>query len=115
MNPQEDYARKMAKVEAERADRTIRDEINSFMGTTGGRKFILDLIFVKCGVLRASFVQKDSMASAFNEGMRSVGLDLLATVDRYAPDLLLLARREQLDSIKPVDTSVKQTQEKTNG
>ena len=111
----EEAQTKAAKLEAEKYDATTRGEINSLMGTVEGRKFILDLIFAKCGVLRASFVQKDSMASAFNEGMRNVGLDLLAMVDRYAPDLFLLARREQLDRIQPVDNLNKPTQEKTNG
>lgn len=115
INNDEDRQNSLAKKEAERYDKTVRSEIQSLMSTVEGRKFILDLIFTKCGVLRASFVQKDSMASAFNEGMRNVGLDLLAMVDRYAPELLLLARREQLDRSQPVENLNKPTQEKTNG
>ena len=93
----------------------LENRIRMVMGTVEGRQFILDTVFVRCGVLQTSFVQKDSMASAFNEGRRNVGLETLAEIERFAPDLHLLARREELERRAKVNHSEKPIQEKTNG
>ena len=93
-----------------------QEQLRALMATVQGRQYSLGVIFEHCGVLQASFVPKDSMAGAFNEGRRSVGLALLAQIDQYAPDLLLVARREQLDRAQPTTTtSAKPTQETTTG
>ena len=96
-------------------DSNLENRIRVVMGTVEGRQFILDTVFVRCCVLQTSFVQKDSMASAFNEGRRNVGLELLAEVEKFAPDLHLLARREELERRAKANNSDKPIQEKTNG
>jgi hypothetical protein len=105
--------RRAKEIKTEEGD--LENRIRVVMGTVEGRQFILDTVFVRCGVLQTSFVQKDSMASAFNEGRRNVGLETLAEIERFAPDLHLLARREELERRAKVNNSEKSTQEKTNG
>lgn len=105
--------RRAKEIKTEEGD--LENRIRVVMGTVEGRQFILDMVFVRCGVLQISFVQKDSMASAFNEGRRDVGLETLAEIERFAPDLHLLARREELERRAKSNHSEKPIQEKTNG
>lgn len=114
-HPEEARAQEQAKRDAEKRDHDTAKQVRALMSTPDGRQFMLDLIFERCRVLHASFVQKDSLASAFNEGQRNVGIELLYMIDRHTPELLLVARREQLDRVQPVDTSAKPTQEQTHG
>ena len=108
---EQQQAREANETQARETEKRIRE----LMGTQTSRAYMLDIIFDRCGVLCASFMQKDSLASAFNEGRRAIGIELLAEVDRHAPDLLLLARREHFDRMQSQMTSAKPTQEKTNG
>jgi hypothetical protein len=48
-------------------------------------------------LMSGSFVPADPMGSAYSEGRRSFAMDLLARVDRICPELLILARREEVD------------------
>ena len=75
-----------------------RDVVCDVMATPAGRRLLLDL--VTPAMLSSSYVPGDSLATAFNEGRRSVALELLARLDRIAPALLLVARREEVDIIE---------------
>lgn len=75
-----------------------RDVVCDVMATPVGRRLLLDL--VTPAMLSSSYVPGDSLATAFNEGRRSVALELLARLDRIAPELLLVARREEIDIIE---------------
>lgn len=108
-----DVKRQQDEERAEELD--MQRRVRTVMGTQEGRQFVLDFVFVRCGVLNSSFVQKDSMASAFNEGRRNVGLEMLAEVEKHAPDLHLLARREELERRQKKVNSVNKTQETSNG
>lgn len=71
-------------------------QMRAFMATPAARAFVLRIIFEYCGTLTGSFTG-DKTTCVFNEGRRSIGLRLLAEVDALAPDLLLVARREELE------------------
>lgn len=75
-----------------------RDTVRDVMGSKAGRRLLLDLITP--ALLSASFVPGDPLATAFNEGRRSIVLELLARLDRIAPELLLAGRREELDEVQ---------------
>jgi len=110
-NPEVERRSKEIKTEEAELERRTR----MVMSTEEGRQWVLELVFVRCKVLHTSFVQKDSMASAFNEGRRNVGLEALADIERFAPDLHLLARREELTRQAKVQHSDTTTQEVANG
>lgn len=79
-------------------DAAERDTVRDVMASKAGRRLLLDLITP--ALLSASFVPGDPLAGAFNEGRRSIALELLAKLDRIAPELLLAGRREELDEIQ---------------
>jgi hypothetical protein len=74
-------------------------QMREFMGSPGSRAFLMRVVFEYCGALQSSF-GVDPLATAFGEGRRSVGLRLLSEIDDLTPELLLLARREQLDRVE---------------
>jgi hypothetical protein len=72
-----------------------RDTVRDVMATHAGRRLLLGLITP--ALLSQSYVPGDPMAAAFNEGRRSVALELMARLDSIAPDLLLAGRREEIE------------------
>ena len=55
--------------------------------TEQGQRVFWDLLSF-CGVYRSSFNHSGSITN-YNEGMRSVGLKLLADITKSAPDILI--------------------------
>jgi hypothetical protein len=84
------------KEQTKRAHVEAVAQMRAFMSTPAARAWVMRLIFEYSGVLAGTFTG-DALSAAFAEGRRSVGLRVLAEVDGLAPDLLLLARREELD------------------
>lgn len=68
------------------------------MSTPEGRRFVWGLLG-DAGVYRQSF-ESDSMATAFNEGMRAGGLRILARLNDEAPELYLKAQSESIEAKK---------------
>ena len=99
-----------AQKQAEAVFQEEARRVRILMGTPESRAAMLELIYAKCGVLTISYVQKDSLATAYNDGRRSVGLEFLALIETHAPDLHLLARREHMDKTQPQDTMPKTLQ-----
>ncbi len=87
--------------------------IRAVMRDGGGRRFAMSLLFPALNT--TSYVPMDPLATAFNEGRRSVALELLARLDLHAPEYLLLARREELEILEKAFAAKQQPQETTNG
>jgi len=59
------------------------DDLKKVLKMPGGRRLILKVLS-ETGVFRASF-SLNSMTTAFNEGKRDIGLNLLANMDEADP------------------------------
>lgn len=106
LQQQSDKIRRQGEVE--------RDLVHDVMDLPVGRLFIMSMITPT--LFAASYVPGDPLATAFNEGRRSFVLELLARVDRVAPELLLLARREEIDrAVSALIERKKHPEEMTNG
>jgi hypothetical protein len=73
-------AARAEKREAERADKDFR----AIMESPYGRRFIARTLNA-CGFQRSSFTGNST--TFFNEGRRSIALELWADINRVAPDL----------------------------
>jgi hypothetical protein len=88
-----------------------RDTVRDVMSSPAGRRWLMSMITPT--LLAASYVPGDPLGTAFNEGRRCAMLELLATLDRHAPELLICARRDELDAAER--NLIKRQQETTNG
>lgn len=86
-----------AKEQSEEAIRLVlqteQDDIKWLMGSKRGRRVVWRQL-ERCGVYRLSFNHSGSI-TAFNEGMRNIGLMLLAQVQELAPDQFAVMLKEQ--------------------
>lgn len=71
-------------------DRRLND-IREVLSTRRGRRFYWELLEF-CGIFKTS--NSDQFQIFFNEGMRNVGLKLLADVNEASPEAYLLMLRE---------------------
>jgi hypothetical protein len=78
---------------ARQADRTQEEILRGIMSVPSGRTWMLALIY-SCGVFQTTFTG-DAQRTAFNEGKRSVGNELMSAILVACPDQFLLAMREQ--------------------
>lgn len=69
------------------------DIVKTIMSTQPGRAWILSIL-ESCHIFAMSYTG-EALSSAFNEGERNVGLKLLATVTRAAPDEYALMLKEK--------------------
>lgn len=69
------------------------DLIAGLMAIAEGREWIYEKL-VECKVYAPTFVPNDPQATAFQEGRRSVGLELLADVMDAAEDSFILMCKE---------------------
>lgn len=72
-------------------DQRVKDDYATVMSTEGGRRFMFRLL-ESTGLYRTSFT--GNATTYFNEGMRNVGLRILADLQDYCPEQLLLMHRE---------------------
>ncbi len=84
---------KKAKQDSEFNDALRLDVIRGVMGTPGGRKWMYGLLEM-CHCYHTSFMPGQPDTSAFREGERNIGLQLLADVQSAAPDLYLTMIQE---------------------
>lgn len=82
-----------ARADAE-LDTALRlDVIRNVMTTAAGRKWIYDML-ERCHCYSTSFIQGSPDATAFREGERNIGLQLLADVQTAASETYLLMLQE---------------------
>ena len=62
-----------------------KDDLRAVLGTAYGRRVIWKLVG-RCGVFRASFVQGEADSTAYNEGRRSIGSQLLMEIFDVTPE-----------------------------
>jgi len=77
------------KVES-RNDRRLND-VREVMNSKRGRRFMWELLDF-CGIFKTSLADEHQIF--YNEGMRNVGLKLLADVNEASPDAYLLMLKE---------------------
>lgn len=84
---------KKAKKKAE-VDRALElNVIKEIMSTSPGRKWIYDWL-ERCHCYSTSFIQGSPDASAFREGERNIGLQLLVDVQNAASETYLTMLKE---------------------
>jgi hypothetical protein len=81
-----------AEREERRRNRQAREDIREVMGLACGRRVIRRLL-EHAGIYRLSYAGETN-ATMFNEGQRNVGLEMLANLNRYCPDLYVLMMQE---------------------
>jgi hypothetical protein len=77
---------------ARQADRTKEEILRGIMSLPPGRAWMLALLG-SCGLFQTTFTG-DAQKTAFNEGRRSVGLELMSGLMDACPDQLVTAMRE---------------------
>ena len=74
------------------------EDLRTILKTKWGRRFVWRLLS-RCNIFSQSFVMGDPMATAFNEGRRSIGNTLLQQVTAINPESYLqmvkAARKEE--------------------
>lgn len=75
-------------------------DLRAVAATPGGVR-VLRRILERCGVYKLSYAP-DAGATAFNEGMRNIGLWILSEVEESAPEQIvaLLTLRKSQDSVE---------------
>lgn len=81
------------KRDSGRRKKQAESVIRQLMETPGGRQWVWEQLTLS-HLFATSFVSGDPMATAFREGERNAGLRLLASVMKAAPDLYLVAMKE---------------------
>lgn len=69
------------------------NDVRTVLGTSDGRRFMWRYLR-RCGIFSSSFVAGDSHQTAFLEGERRVGLELLADVNDADPGAYLKMMHE---------------------
>jgi hypothetical protein len=73
-------------------DRAREEVITNLMSTTQGRQWLWDLLS-SCHVFAQTFTS-DPLMTAFGEGRRAIGLELLSDIMSACPDQYITAARE---------------------
>lgn len=89
-NPEQVRDRELENIRREKAS---REALISVLSTPGGRNWMWQLL-ERCNVFAQSFVPGDQHGTAFNEGQRSIGLEMMAQITRASPDLLVQLLKE---------------------
>ncbi len=76
---------------------TEEADVRWLMGCKQGRRIVWRQL-ERTGVFRLSYAQGDAMATAFNEGKRNTGLQLLAQVHALCPEQYPLMVQEANDA-----------------
>lgn len=84
---------KKARKEAEHGEALKLDEIRKVMQSSPGRQWMYGLL-ERCHCYSTSFIAGAPDASAFREGERNIGLQLLIDIQNAAPDLYLTMIQE---------------------
>lgn len=84
--------RKQEKAQRQ-AELLRRDAIVASMSTSNGRAWLWDVL-ASAHCFHTTHVAGDALASAFQEGRRSLGLAVLSDIMAHCPDLYIQAMRE---------------------
>jgi hypothetical protein len=75
-----------------------RSDLRAVMGTATGRRFVWRLLNSDTGINSLSYTG-DPSSTDFNEGRRSVGLNLLGEIQRDAPAAWMRTMQERAEQI----------------
>lgn len=78
--------------------RRVSDAWRDMLSTESGR-LIASSLLDQCGVMQPSF-SHDDRTSAFREGQRSIGLDILKRIDHYTQRQMLLESAQAVEEMK---------------
>jgi hypothetical protein len=71
------------------------DDVRLLMSEGAGRRVLWQLIDGTCGTFGGSY-SGDALASAYREGRRSVGIEVMQELQRLAPEAYVLMLQERL-------------------
>lgn len=74
------------------------DDLRAVLATTQGRRFLWRMLS-QAGLYSPSFAT-DPLATAYNEGRRSVAMGLMLEAQRVSAPLYVRAVREQMDQLE---------------
>ncbi len=80
-----DKQARLRELEAQR-ERQLEEDLDAVLSTDAGRRFAWDVLDRLCNVFGGSFTD-ETHRTAFNEGRRSIGLDLIEGAKRVSPQL----------------------------
>lgn len=78
-------ARLLREKQTETKVRRWAEVLQKQLSSEAGREFVSVLLEQFCGLTAGSFVEHDAAGTAYNEGKRAVGLNLLADIQSAAP------------------------------
>lgn len=91
----------------ERAD----DALRTVLQTGLGRRFVWHLIDVMAGTFGGSFAG-EALTSAYQEGRRSVGIEVMRACQRVAPGLYVQAMEEAMEERRQLEQERKEAERK---
>tara|TARA_B100001013_G_scaffold316646_2_gene224131 strand:- start:93 stop:401 length:309 start_codon:yes stop_codon:yes gene_type:complete len=77
----------VSKAQRENDDR--ENDVRFILSEPRGRRWAYDLIFDKCHVLGNSFVPEGATGTAYNEGVRNLGVNLYNQIKDNQPKLFM--------------------------
>ncbi len=98
LDEEDDSAKKRRKTERSQREQAA-DDLRGVMALPGGRRFVREMLN-RCGVWRLSYAGEQTHATAFNEGKRAVGNQLLLDLESAAPVAFIDMLREAQQSRK---------------
>lgn len=82
------------KIEAARQEKLQREALIVLLENPAGRHWIFGLLD-SCGMFATTFVPGQPDSTSYNEGRRSVALQIWVDLERAAPEMLIQARKEK--------------------
>lgn len=89
-------------------------DLQAVMNTPAGRRLLWRLIEGTSGAFGLSHAGESTHETAFNEGRRAVGLELMADVQREAPTLYVQMLAEEFDE-RRVDNQLRREAAESEG
>lgn len=78
---------------AKRREKQHRDAIVGLLSTSAGRSWVYSIL-ESCQMFGTTFVRGEPDSSAYNEGRRSVAIQIWASLEAVSPEMLATMRRE---------------------
>jgi hypothetical protein len=78
---------------SKRREKQHREALLALLQSAAGRSWVYTLL-ESCNMFSTTFVRGESDSSAYNEGRRSVAIQIWASLEVISPDLLLQMRKE---------------------
>lgn len=100
--------------EQEKERQRLKKDLEVVMSTPSGRRVIWRLLSI-AGTFTRSFDSSSQYATAFNEGKRSVGLDLYDDIMTYCPERYIQAQNDHNSEIADKARKIQEKEQKDNG